>query len=232
MLDRQSVIPLYSQLEGIIRNDIISGKYKDGDKIPSESQFMNDYLITRTTIRKAIENLVNQGLLEKVHGKGVYVRLREVKYNMWNFCGFSDYIKRRGEKPVTKVILSELITLKGESYFKLVRARGVMKGDIVEYLTIDTSLVPINLFKNIQDIDFNNESLYKTMKINYNKTPKTAKLSIKAVEENYLTKEYFGSDKVYLSASGEVLDDSGICIEKVSVIYSSKIEFNMVTDIG
>ncbi|MEF9950980.1 MAG: GntR family transcriptional regulator [Clostridium sp.] len=232
MLDRHDVIPLYSQLEGIIRNHIISGKYKDGDKIPSENQFMTEYSITRTTIRKAIENLVNQGLLEKIHGKGVFVRLREVKYNMWNFCGFSDYIKRRGEKPITKVISSDIIEVKGERYFKLVRARGVKKQDVEEYLTIDTSLLPISLFMDIHKIDFNNESLYNIMKSVYNINPKTAKLSIKAVEESILTKEYFGNDKVYLKACGEVLDESGNCIEKVNVIYNSKIEFNMVTDIG
>lgn len=232
MLDRQDVIPLYSQLEGIIKNDILSGKYKDGDRIPSESQFMLEYSITRTTIRKAIENLVNQGLLEKIHGKGVFVRLREVKYNMWNFCGFSDYIKRRGEKPVTNVISSEVVTIKDEEFFKLIRARGVKKGEDTEYLTIDTSIIPMSLFKDIHTINFNNNSLYSIMKREYKITPKTAKLTIKAIESNDFTRNYFGDENVYLSAIGEVIDDNGVIVEKVNVIYNSKIEFNMVTDIG
>lgn len=69
MLNRKDYTPLYVQLQRIIRQDIIRGKYKEGDMIPSEAQMMKLYGVTRTTIRKAISDLVNEGLLMQVQGK-------------------------------------------------------------------------------------------------------------------------------------------------------------------
>ncbi len=74
MLDRGSSTPLYMQLAELLRGRITSGALKPGDKLPSESELVERLEIGRLTVREALALLVNEGLLEKKHGKGTYVR--------------------------------------------------------------------------------------------------------------------------------------------------------------
>ncbi|QXE17637.1 GntR family transcriptional regulator [Clostridium sp. 001] len=233
MLNRNSLVPLYAQLQRIIRDSIINEIYKDGEKIPSESEFVEKYSITRTTIRKAISNLVNEGLLYKVHGKGTFVSLRKTKYNVWNFSGFTDYITKRQETPVSKVLESKIINEGGEKFFKLVRARGVEKENHICWLTLDTSITPLSVFHDINKYDFSRKSLYTTMKEEYGVMPKTAALTISGIKGNSTTKSVFNheEDAVLTKAEGNVKDVGGIVIERVSVIYGPDIDFKIVTNI-
>lgn len=91
MLNKNDIIPLYMQLQRILKEDILKGKYLQDELIPSETQLSKKYDITRTTVRKAIANLVDEGLLRREHGKGTFVSLRQVNYSIWNFGGFTDF---------------------------------------------------------------------------------------------------------------------------------------------
>ncbi|HBS44981.1 MAG TPA: GntR family transcriptional regulator [Paenibacillus sp.] len=231
MLNRNDVVPLYAQLQKILKEDIIQGKYREGETIPSETQLMQEYNITRTTIRKAIVNLVNEGLLKTVHGKGTIVSLKEIRYNIWNFSGFTDYFNNKNETPISKVLENQVISENGQDYLKLARARGVQKEQGVVWLTIDTSLVPLSLFPYIEQTDFSKESLYNTMKQKYKITPKNASLQINPILGNELTESVFGYNKSVplVKATGTVLSEDGIEIERVEVIYGPKMEFKIVT---
>lgn len=66
-------IPLHSQLAEELEKQIISGKYKPGDMIPSENELAALHKISRPTVRQAFSELVTKGLLKKVKGKGTFV---------------------------------------------------------------------------------------------------------------------------------------------------------------
>ena len=70
MINRTSGMPLYLQLADEIRNEIKSNKIKPGDKLMSE--MVKHYQIGRLTVREALSVLVNEGVLEKQHGKGTF----------------------------------------------------------------------------------------------------------------------------------------------------------------
>lgn len=233
MLNKNDVIPLYFQLERILREDIINGVYKDGDMIPSETQMIKTYNVTRTTVRKAISNLAIDGLLMQVHGKGTFVCLKQMKYNIWNFGGFSSYLSRKNETQTSKVLKKDIITQNGERYLELVRARGVKKELGILYLTIDTSQIPLSIFPGIEEYDFSKESLYSTMKQKYNIFPKSASLGLFPIMSDKLTKKIFGCEKdiPLLKAEGSVFSENGLEIEKVKVIYGPNMEFKAITNI-
>lgn len=67
-----SSIPLHAQLRTLLENDIKEGKFTN--KIPSERELMSQYKVSRTTVRDAISLLVIDGLLEKKHGKGTFIK--------------------------------------------------------------------------------------------------------------------------------------------------------------
>ena len=66
-------LPLYSQIVQDIRNKILNGTYKYNERLPNEKWLCNLYDISRTTLRKSIDELIAEGLLERHSNKGVYV---------------------------------------------------------------------------------------------------------------------------------------------------------------
>ena len=72
-LSMDSDIPLYSQLVGIIKQNISSGKLGVGDLLPSESELCRAMGISRNTVRQAIGELEEEGLVVRKRGKGTFV---------------------------------------------------------------------------------------------------------------------------------------------------------------
>lgn len=69
LTDGKAAIPLYQQVIDIIKNEINSGAYKAGERIPNEFELAESYKVGRVTVRRAIEELVQQGYLTKRQGK-------------------------------------------------------------------------------------------------------------------------------------------------------------------
>ena len=78
--------PIYLQLREVVRSKIEDGEYAPGTAIPSENLLASTYSINRLTVRSAIDALVNEGLLKRVQGKGVYVVAQiERDLEVWMF---------------------------------------------------------------------------------------------------------------------------------------------------
>ncbi|WP_106767723.1 GntR family transcriptional regulator [Paenibacillus faecalis] len=233
MLNKHDSVPLYVQLQNIIRDQILSGKYKEGEIIPSETEMMKTYDVTRTTIRKAIATLVDEGLLIKHHGKGTMVCLRQVKQNIWNFSGFTDFVRKKNEVPMSRVLTKEVLTLDHAQYLKLVRLRGTMRETRTNWMTLDTSYIPLKLFPNIEQFDFAEQSLYQIMNREYDIYPQNATLGIVPILSNKEIQQLFDCEEniPLITAKGSVFDESGREIEKVEVVYGPNVEFKIATHI-
>lgn len=71
---RDVTTALYTQLLDQLRAQIMSGQYPSGSKLPSESELIEAYGVSRGPIRQAMGILENEGLIERVKGSGTYVR--------------------------------------------------------------------------------------------------------------------------------------------------------------
>ena len=78
-LDETSSTPLYAQLMAEISSRVDDGTYAVGERIPSEEKLIDMYGVSRITVRRAIKELVEGGLLVKRPGKGTYVNEPQVK---------------------------------------------------------------------------------------------------------------------------------------------------------
>jgi GntR family transcriptional regulator len=234
LLNKHDVVPLYAQLEKMLRADILSGTFGAGDLIPSETVLSRDLGITRTTVRKAIEILAKDGLVEQIHGKGTVVNFKKLRHNVWNFSGVTDYLRRQNMIPASRVLEKSTINIEGRDYMKLARARGVNVGTTVQFLTIDTSCVPLDLFPGIDRYNFEIESLYSTIRDKYGILPGTASIQITPLLADDLTARIFSIpiNTPLIQASGMVFSVEGIDIEKVKVIYGPVMDFNLTVEIG
>ena len=92
--------PIYLQLREIIRNRIEEGEYLPGTAIPSENKLAETYGINRLTVRNAVDTLVNEGVLQRVQGKGVFVVGDKYEENLEEHGGFVS-IMSSGSKRVS-----------------------------------------------------------------------------------------------------------------------------------
>ncbi len=76
-IDRSSSQPLHAQLRDIIRTAIETGSLKEGDRLPTELELCRQYGISRTPVRQALEELVQEGWLVRIPGRGTFVAPRE-----------------------------------------------------------------------------------------------------------------------------------------------------------
>lgn len=73
-IDRNSYEPAYAQLVNILRCQIATGAFQPGDQLPSEAQLCRRYEVSPMTVRRAINILADQGVVNAVQGKGTFVK--------------------------------------------------------------------------------------------------------------------------------------------------------------
>ncbi|OCL26880.1 transcriptional regulator [Orenia metallireducens] len=101
-------IPLYYQIENLIRSKIENKEYGRGEKIPSERELGKIFEVSRMTVRKALENLVNEGILERRERQGTFVSQDNLN-DFPSLVGVTEHIKSEGKIPNNKIINKELI---------------------------------------------------------------------------------------------------------------------------
>jgi GntR family transcriptional regulator len=98
-LRRELGVPLYHQIQHLLRHRIHTGLYPPGTQIPSEHALSRELAVSRVTLREALRELVRENLLVKVQGKGTFVasnppkRLARVRYT-----GFLEELQERVRK--------------------------------------------------------------------------------------------------------------------------------------
>ncbi len=76
-------VPLHISISEKLRQQIEAGDYQPGEKLPSEHQLMAAFKVSRITVRRAVANLVGQGLAKSQQGKGVFVTpQKKVAYSL------------------------------------------------------------------------------------------------------------------------------------------------------
>lgn len=74
MVDRSSGVAVHRQIATALRAKISAGEFAPGDKLPSENQLIETYGVSRETVRKAVQLLESDGVVNVLHGKGAFVR--------------------------------------------------------------------------------------------------------------------------------------------------------------
>lgn len=85
----------------------LAGQLGPDAAIPSERELMVSFDVSRSTVRKAIETLIGDGLLQRVHGKGTFVARPRLESQL-HLASFSQEMRRRGLKPSTRLLGIEL----------------------------------------------------------------------------------------------------------------------------
>ena len=210
---------IYLQLSDSIKQKIISGIYRPGDKIPSEREMSLAYGITRVTVRTALLQLQKEGILGSEQGRGTFVlrcpedNRKIVHLGTGSASRLSVDIHSGGMTPSRVVISSKKVPTQGEvaSYFhgmeyciELVR---LMLIDDTPY-AVQIAYIPHKYFGDALRYDFKSCSLYEYME-SKDRRPKRINSELKVeplpaayakylqcpAEKNVFSFKYFGYDK-------------------------------------
>ncbi|RYL90324.1 GntR family transcriptional regulator [Sporolactobacillus sp. THM7-4] len=167
MLDRKSPVPMYYQIEKYIKNLIENKNLQPGDLIPSERELTDQFHVSRMTVRQAIMDLVNMGILVRHKGKGTFVSgSGKVEKPLHGFSGFTEDMIRRGMKPDSRMlefnkmvppgkIARHLSLQKGEDVYTIKRTRTA---DGIP-MAVETTFIPVSLVPELTE-EAANHSLY------------------------------------------------------------------------
>lgn len=107
-IDRLSPIPLHEQCKQLLLGKIRQGQLRAGEAIPPERELGERYGLSRTTVRQAVNGLVQQGFLQKVQGSGTFVTKSNIPLDLHKFTSFSEDMVARGRKPSSKILFVDL----------------------------------------------------------------------------------------------------------------------------
>ena len=101
-IQKDSPLPLYFQLKELLRQEIESGHWQPGQRIPSEAELCHAFDISRSVVRQALTELEYQGLLYREQGKGTFVAQPKISESlMQDLSGFYEDMVAKGLMPVT-----------------------------------------------------------------------------------------------------------------------------------
>lgn len=186
-IDTSTPIPIYYQIKQEILERINKGDLKPGDRIESEEKLAKQYEISRMTARHAVTQLVTDGQLYRVHGKGTFVCKPRVEKSVATLTSFADDMKKKGYETHSDVIsmtemtpdedVQEILNLsEGDKVYCLVRVRYANK----EAMSYQESFLPAKMFPKLDGCDFMNHGLYETSSKKYGIDPIQAKQRMEA----------------------------------------------------
>lgn len=108
-MNKNSATPLYQQVADEIKQQIFSGQLKENDKLMTEFELSEYYNVSRITVRKAFELLVEEGYVIKRQGIGTFVAARKLNRVADKILSFTEMCEREGRVPSAEVISAEWI---------------------------------------------------------------------------------------------------------------------------
>jgi GntR family transcriptional regulator len=96
--------PLYERIKGALRDGIVSGRYAPASLLPSEAVLGAQFGASRITVRQALADLQNEGLIYRRHGKGTFVSQPKAFQNVTALQGFAEAMSAQGHAIRNRVL--------------------------------------------------------------------------------------------------------------------------------
>ncbi|MEV4656508.1 GntR family transcriptional regulator [Micromonospora sp. NPDC049301] len=188
-LTRDGSEPLWMQLMRELRGQIEAGDIAPDQPLPSEAELTDLYGVSRTVVREALRELVQQRMIYKVKGRGAFVAPQKTELRfVGSVSGSADDLRESGRRVTTHTIsqalgsadqrAAELLQIPvGEP---VVRMRRLRRVDGQPWLLVDTAL-PARLVPGLERAVLENQSLYDVLRRRYGLEPVGADRWIEAV---------------------------------------------------
>lgn len=181
-------VPLYTQIKDILRDRILEGVYESHEQMPSESELMKAFKVSRITVRQALGDLQKEGLIFKVQGKGSYVSKPKAFQNLARLQGFGEAMASMGYETYSRVIGDQITTAgttvgarlnipASESVVEIRRVRFLNR----EPISVDVSYLPQAIGERLLREDLAHRDIFLILENDYGVPLGQAELQIEAM---------------------------------------------------
>ena len=224
--DRRRAEPLWHQAEMALRALIENGEWASGSQIPNEDKLCDLLGISRITVRHALRNLEEAGLLRREHGRGTFVRSATVVAGVRGLTSFTEEMASLGLTVGTQLLDAEVVPASEDVADALdlslgdpvVRLRRLRLGNS-EPIGIQTAHLPQSRFAELAQDAREMQSLYDLLRARYGVIPVKAKevYRVGAVSE-------IDADLIRLSAG-----TPAFVVERIAYDAKGPFEFTVST---
>lgn len=220
--------PVFRQISDAIRRDIQTGALSAGDAIPSEREYAEKLGVSRMTVRSAINELAQEGLLLRHPGRSTVVSPVKINKSALGFMSFTEDMQSRGMKASSRVLQSreEVADASVAAQLGLSAGARVIFIERVrlangEPMALERVHLPQIRFGGIAKHDLARQSLYQVMEREFGSRPTHADETIEAVHLNATDARLLGVAKgsPALLACRVTRDERGEIIEAVKTLY-------------
>jgi GntR family transcriptional regulator len=180
--------PLYNQIQEYIAELILSGKLAPDTKIQSEREFSEDLGVSRMTVRRAITELVNEGLLERRHGSGTYVAQPKVTYEAREMINYIQAMDKRNIATASQLLEFEVVAASR----RLAELLGIQIGGPLYHVSVlrfanrvpvilERGFFPQSRWSKLEEWDLEKTSVYDLLTSVYKVTPSRISQTVEAV---------------------------------------------------
>lgn len=189
VVNRSRRVPLYQQIKEDLLDQIAAGVWQPGDRIPPETELQRRYGVSRITMIKALSELVQEGHLYRLQGRGTFVSKPRIEKHLLRLTSFTQETIERGMRPSSRLVELRQISAPREVAAKLRIAPGdpvwvvrrIREGDS-EPIALQSSHLPVRMVPVLEPKDFDaHASLYHLLKERYQLVPARAAEEYRAV---------------------------------------------------
>ena len=147
---------IYKSIADRLRLRLNSADFAIGSPLPGEKKLAEEFGVARMTIRKAIDLLVDWGLVVRRHGSGTYVARKDVHHETSNLTGLAEVLRKQGKEVVSQVLafevmpappaIASLLRIKIDERIYFSRRVRYVDG---KPLMLEDSYMPVKLFRNL-----------------------------------------------------------------------------------
>lgn len=105
-LSSDARLPLYQRLRDQLADQIANNRWRPGEAIPTEAALSTEYQLSTGTVRKAIDALVSEGILERQQGRGTFIRRAQFQSSLFRFFRFQTVSGER-QVPESRILSIE-----------------------------------------------------------------------------------------------------------------------------
>lgn len=202
-IDKHSHLPLYFQLAEYLRNAIENGRWQPGERIPSETELCQAFDVSRTVVRRAVQELEYDGLLYREQGRGTFVSQPKISESlMQDLSGFYEDMVAKGLTPETKVLKQEVepATKKVADFLRIEPGDKVITIDRLrsvhsEPILLVTTYIPYDICQELLEEDLSTQSLYALLENKYGLELAHGRRTIQAVAANQYESQLLGIEE-------------------------------------
>ena len=190
---KQAGITKYEIVDTALRQGLSTGRWKEGEKLPSESELMQQFGVSRTLVRNVLAGMIHDGLIESYHGKGSFVLPRKIHIHAPYQKRLREQLEQRGHDARIETIEFGEISAPPSLAYMLRMTVGTPVYVYAQRRFVDqrpfsvsTSYLPKKLFPHLESFDLQEIPLSKIMEQHYGYKGVSANEFLEAV---FATKE-------------------------------------------